>query len=152
MICSTAGRMFGVSVFIPRGWILDHDHAGAAYSAVCRWNPRIRSKILISLELPSSTKCATPIFCRCWIYRRFRSMQKIVRRRIRSSSAAVRVPTIRSRLHHFLICSISARVRRFTLTLFDCYKEIQDRTAAAGRNFWSRRRRFRVSMCRHFMM
>ena len=46
----------------------------------------------------------------------FRSMQKIVPRRIRSLSAAVRVPTIRSRLHHFSISSIWARARWFILT------------------------------------
>ena len=77
---------------------------------------RIRSKNLTSLELQSSTKCATPIFCRCWNYHRFRSMQKIVPRRIRSLSAAVRVPTIRSRSHHFSISSIWARARWFILT------------------------------------
>lgn len=58
-------------------------------------------KNLTSLELQSSTKCATPIFCRCWNYHRFRSMQKIVPRRIRSLSVAVRVPTIRSRSRRF---------------------------------------------------
>ena len=31
------------------------------------WNPRIQSVILIFLESRSSTKCATPTFCRFWI-------------------------------------------------------------------------------------
>ena len=61
-----------------------------------------------------------------------RSMQKIVPRRIRSLSAAVRVPTIRSRLHHFSISSTWVRERWCIMTSSTATRRSRRAAAASG--------------------
>ena len=73
----------------------------------------------------SSMRCATPISCRSWIWHRSRCMHQTVQRKIRLSSAAVHVPTIRSRWQISLICSISEREKSVYDELLDLYKRME---------------------------
>ena len=67
MICSTNGRMSGVSVSIPRGQIWMQMMREENRFRCLPWSPRIRSRILTFLESRSSMRCVIPTFYRFWI-------------------------------------------------------------------------------------
>ena len=108
--CSTPGTMSGVRESILPGWIWMPSCVKKT-SHCLPWRARILSRILISWESPSSTRCVIRIFYRFWIWRRSRCLQRNVGMIVPLSSVAVPAPIIRNPLQTFSISSISVKAR-----------------------------------------
>ena len=149
MICSTNGRIPGVSVSIPHGPIWMPWCARNTFRCL-PWSPRIRSRILTFLESRSSMRCVIPTFYRFWIFPVSRWWQLTVPGTIRSWSAEVHVLTIQSLWQISLIFSISEKAKSFTMNCWNFSKK-QKRKAGAVKSFSIRHPILPVFMFRLFI-